>query len=120
MKRGGLGEGPEYRDVVRTGRTSGAEADFPENHHRAQGPFGVIVGRWSVMDDEGEDLLIFAGFGKEPFAQGFGFWIGLRMFANAVETDEELCGERLACLDGWGNGVTGMDGVSPRFYNFRY
>ena len=55
------------------------------------------------MDDEGEDLLVFTSFGKEPFAQSFGFWIGQRIFANAVETDEQSSGESLACFDGRGD-----------------
>ena len=68
VKRGGLGKRSEYRDVVGTDGTSCTEADFSEYHHRPQGSFGVIVSRRTVMDDEGEDLLVFAGFGKEPFA----------------------------------------------------
>jgi hypothetical protein len=46
------------------------------------------------MEDEGEDLLVFAGFGKEPLAQGLGFWIDLWMFADAVETGGEPGGVR--------------------------
>ena len=44
-----------FESIVRTG----AEADLPEDHHLAQGLFGVIVcGRYAGDAQEGEKMLL--------------------------------------------------------------
>jgi hypothetical protein len=39
---------------------AGAEADFSENHHIPQRPFGLIVGELSIrLFEEGKQLMVF-------------------------------------------------------------
>ena len=69
---GAVTQRPVVGESVRVAWT--AEADFPENHHRSRGFFRVMVGWRLVMDDEGGDPPVSAGFGKPRPAWGPGFW----------------------------------------------
>ena len=102
LEGGGLGEGAEEGDVVRAGRAAGSHADFAEDHERAQGAFGMVVGGRSTVFDEGEELRVFAGGWDEPLAEGFGLFEGQRLAADWGELCAELIGEFFArpCLFG--------------------
>jgi hypothetical protein len=66
-----LGMAPRGVPTFRSVCTAGALTDFAEDDQGAESAFGKVVGGRTVMEDEGEGVVMLAGAVHETFAEGF-------------------------------------------------
>jgi len=85
----GLDDAGEDRDILRSVGAARSEAYLAEDDERSQRAFRVVVGGRPSTAHEGEDLLVFARSGDEPFAEGLGLGEVQVTCANQIEDAEE-------------------------------